>query len=199
MTKLKAVLLLLIFNAITFTSIYSQIASKDLDTLVADAMKKFNVEGVAVGIVKDGKVIHLKGYGLKKVGTNEKVDEYTNFAIGSTSKAFTTTALSILEDEGKIEWNDKVVRYIPEFKMYNDYVTSNFTIEDLLTHRSGVGSGEGDSAFPLVQFLRSQFVTLNCCFMLFVRISAPRAQGSHSAVWVLPSHRGNRLPDRAHL
>lgn len=144
MTKLKAVLLLLIFNAITFTSIYSQIASKDLDTLVADAMKKFNVEGVAVGIVKDGKVIHLKGYGLKKVGTNEKVDEYTNFAIGSTSKAFTTTALSILEDEGKIEWNDKVVRYIPEFKMYNDYVTSNFTIEDLLTHRSGVGSGEGD-------------------------------------------------------
>ena len=144
MTKLKVILLLLLFSALAITSTYSQLASKDLDALVEDAMMKFNVAGVAVGMVKDGKVIHLKGYGVKSITTNEKMNEYTNFAIGSTSKAFTTAALSILEEEGKIGWNEKVIKYIPEFKMYNDYVTSNFTIQDLLTHRSGIGEGAGD-------------------------------------------------------
>ena len=125
MTTLKIILLFLLFNAPTITSTYSQVASKNIDSLVEDAMRKFNVAGVAVGIVKDGKVIHLKGYGVKSIATNEKVNEYTNFGIGSTSKAFTTAALSILEEEGKLGWNDKVIKYIPEFKMYNDYVTAN--------------------------------------------------------------------------
>jgi CubicO group peptidase (beta-lactamase class C family) len=144
MNKLKANLLLPLFTFLIITSTYSQIAPKSIDSLVEDAMKKFNVVGVAVMIVKDGKVIHLKGYGVQSITTNEKADQNTNFCIGSTSKAFTTAALSILEDEGKIGWNDKVIKCIPEFKMYNDYVTENFTIEDLLTHRSGLGSDVGD-------------------------------------------------------
>lgn len=144
MTKLKVILSLLLFSVLTNTSTYSQIASKNLDILVEDAMMKFNVAGVAVCVVKDGKVIHSKGYGVQSIATKEKADENTNFCIGSTSKAFTTAALSILEDEGKIGWNEKVVKYIPEFKMYNDYVTANFTIQDLLTHRSGLGSDVGD-------------------------------------------------------
>jgi CubicO group peptidase (beta-lactamase class C family) len=126
---------------------YSQISSTEIDRLVEESMEKFNVAGVAVGIVKDGRIIHSKGYGVKSIETGEKVNQHTNFAIASNTKAFTTAALSILVDEGKISWKDKVIRYIPEFKMYNAYVTENFNIQDLLTHRSGLGLGAGDLMF----------------------------------------------------
>jgi len=141
MKKISITLLLLIaFNANTF----SQITSSQVDELAERTLKAFDVPGIAVAIVKDGKVIHSKGYGVKSIITNEKVDANTLFGIASNSKAFTTAALAILVDEGKIKWNDKVVQYIPDFKMYNDYVTQEFTIKDLLTHRSGLGLGAGD-------------------------------------------------------
>ncbi len=126
---------------------FGQIFSPKIDSLVDYAMSKFNVAGVSVGIVKDGKIIHEKGYGIKSVKTNSPVDEHTNFAIASNSKAFTTTALAILVEEGKLKWGDKVKDHIPEFKMYNAYVTENFNIQDLLTHRSGLGLGVGDLMF----------------------------------------------------
>ena len=107
-------------------------------------MEKFTVAGVAVGIVKDGEIIFARGYGVKSVDTSEKVDEHTSFAIASNSKAFTSTALALLVEEGKLSWQDRVMDHIPEFKMYNDYVTQNFNIQDLLTHRSGLGLGAGD-------------------------------------------------------
>ena len=122
----------------------AQISSRKIDKLVKEARKTFNVAGCAVGVVKDGKIIHSKGYGVKSIETNEPVNKHTNFAIASNTKAFTTTALAILVDEGKLSWNDKVVDYIPEFRMYNDYVTHNFTISDLVSHRSGLGKGAGD-------------------------------------------------------
>jgi len=100
--------------------------------------------GIAVAVVKDGKLIHSKGYGVKSIKNKKKVNEYTLFAIASNSKAFTSAAIAILVDEKKLKWGDKVIDYIPEFKMYNDYVTANFSIEDLLTHRSGLGLGAGD-------------------------------------------------------
>ncbi len=125
-------------------SLSGQLTSSEIDSLVEDAMEKFTVAGVAVGIVKDGEIIHTRGYGLKSVETGEKVDEHTSFAIASNSKAFTTTALAILVEEGKLSWQDRVIDHIPEFKMYNDYVTCNFNIQDLLTHRSGLGLGAGD-------------------------------------------------------
>jgi CubicO group peptidase (beta-lactamase class C family) len=118
-----------------------------VDTLVTRAMKAFDVPGIAVAIVKDGKVIHSKGYGLRSLNTKEKVDENTLFGIASNSKAFTTAALGILVDEGKLKWDDKVRDIIPEFKLYNPYVTEEFTIKDLLTHRSGLGLGAGDLMF----------------------------------------------------
>jgi len=107
-------------------------------------MKTFNVPGIALAIVKDGKVVHSKGYGVKSIITQQKVDENTLFGIASNSKAFTATALAILVDEKKLNWDDKVIKFIPEFKMYDDYVTHEFTIRDLLTHRSGLGMGAGD-------------------------------------------------------
>lgn len=119
---------------------HAQMSSKDIDNLVERAMEKFTVAGVAVAVVKDGKIIHQKGYGVKSVETNEAVNEHTNFAIASNSKAFTTAALAILVEEGKLSWTDKVKKHIPEFTMYNAYVTENFNIQDLLTHRSGLGT-----------------------------------------------------------
>lgn len=100
-----------------------------------------------MAIVKDGKVYHQKGYGVQSVETQQPVTENTNFSIASISKAFTATALALLVEEGKLGWKDKVVDHLPEFKMYNDYVTENFNVQDLLTHRSGLGLGAGDLMF----------------------------------------------------
>ncbi len=126
------------------TLVFAQITPSQIDTLVERTLKTFNVPGIAVAVVKDGKVILSKGYGVRSILTPEKVDENTLFGIASNSKAFTTAALAMLVDEGKITWDDKVIQYIPEFKMYNNYVTQEFTIRDLLTHRSGLGLGAGD-------------------------------------------------------
>ena len=145
--KNKNLILTVLFTVLMNTSFYGQITSKEVDKLVKNAIKKFNVAGAAVGIVKDGKIIHAKGYGVKSIKTKKIVNEHTQFAIASNSKAFTTTALAILVDKGKLSWQDKVKKYIPEFTMYNSYVTENFTIQDLLTHRSGLGLGAGDLMF----------------------------------------------------
>ncbi len=134
----------LVLALLTASLSFAQIKEQQIDELVEKTLKSFNVPGIAVAIVKDGKVIHAKGYGVKSILTNEKTDANTLFGIASNSKAFTTAALAMLVDEGKIKWDDKVIQYIPEFKMYNSFVTAEFTIRDLLTHRSGLGLGAGD-------------------------------------------------------
>ena len=89
--------------------LYSQtLTSKEIDNLVENSMKAFEVPGIAVGIIKDGKIIHAKGYGVGSLNTKQKTDENTLFGIASNSKAFTCAALGILVDEGKIKWDDKV-------------------------------------------------------------------------------------------
>lgn len=118
-----------------------------IDTLVERTLRSFDVPGIAVCIIKDGKVIHSKGYGVRSLNTRQPVDENTLFGIASNSKAFTTAALGMLVDEGKINWDDKVRKYIPEFKLYDPYVTEEFTVRDLLCHRSGMGLGAGDLMF----------------------------------------------------
>lgn len=134
----------ILFAAFAAFSGQAQLSETKIDALVEKTLTTFNVPGIAVAVVKDGKIVHSKGYGVKSIKTKLKVDANTLFGIASNSKAFTATALAILVDEGKISWDDKVVKHIPEFKMYNDYVTSEFTIRDLLTHRSGLGLGAGD-------------------------------------------------------
>lgn len=134
-----------LFLSVSVLTVKSQIiTSGGIDSLVERTLKAFDVPGIAVAVVKDGKVIHSKGYGVRSLKTNEKVDSNTLFGIASNSKAFTTAALGILIDEKKLSWDDKVTDYIPEFKLYNPYVTEEFTIRDLLTHRSGLGLGAGD-------------------------------------------------------
>lgn len=127
-----------------FTANTQVITSQQIDSLTEKVLKTFDVPGIAVAVVKDGKVIHAKGYGVQSLKTMKKVDENTLFGVASNSKAFTSAALGMLVDEGKLKWDDRVTDYIPEFKLYNPYVTEEFNIKDLLTHRSGLGLGAGD-------------------------------------------------------
>lgn len=120
------------------------ISSTQIDSLTELVLKTFNVPGIAVGVVKDGKLIHAKGYGVANIKTGARVDEHTLFGVASNSKAMTAAVLGQLVDAGKINWDDKVKKYIPEFTMYDAYVTEAFTVRDLLTHRSGLGLGAGD-------------------------------------------------------
>lgn len=119
----------------------------DLDARVLRAMKEFSVPGLSLAIVKDGKVELAKGYGVRKLGEPAAVDENTLFGIGSNTKAFTSAALAMLVDEAKISWDDPVYQRLPGFQMYDPYVSHEMTIRDLLTHRSGMGLGEGDLLF----------------------------------------------------
>ncbi|MEP0355172.1 MAG: serine hydrolase [Paraglaciecola sp.] len=116
-----------------------------LPAQVAQALDKFATPGMAVGVTYKGRVIHLEGYGKRDIKGDLAVKPTTQFRIGSTSKAFTVASLGILVDEGKLNWEDKVTDHLPEFKMMDSWVTAEFTIRDLLTHKSGLVSGAGDS------------------------------------------------------
>jgi CubicO group peptidase (beta-lactamase class C family) len=102
------------------------------------ALREWNVPGLAVSVVKDGKVVFSKGYGVRKVGGSAPIDEHTLFSIGSISKSFTAMALGMLVEEGKLSWDDPVSQYLPYFQLYDPYVTREFTLRDLLAHRSGL-------------------------------------------------------------
>jgi CubicO group peptidase (beta-lactamase class C family) len=107
-------------------------------------MRAFTVPGMAVAIVKDGRVVLARGYGVKRLGQSGAVGPRTNFGIASNTKIFTATAVGLLVEEGKIEWDAPVTRYLPAFAMYDPWVTREMTVRDLLVHRSGLGLGAGD-------------------------------------------------------
>ncbi len=137
----------------------AQAPPPDLDAYVAASMKTFDVPGMAVAIVKDGKIVVTRGYGTRKLGEPMPVDENTLFGIGSNTKAFTTAALAMLVDEGKLSWDDPVYQRLPGFVMYDPYVSHEMTIRDLLTHRSGMGLGEGDLLFwPHSTYTRDEVI-----------------------------------------
>ncbi len=119
-------------------------APANLDSVVARAMKTFEVPGIGLAIVRDDEVVLAKGYGLRALDGTALVDERTLFGIASNTKAFTATALALLVEEGRIEWDAPVTLYIPWFQMWDPYVTRELTVRDLLVHRSGLGLGAGD-------------------------------------------------------
>lgn len=121
--------------------------SVQIDDHAERALSMFSVPGVAVAVVKDGRIVHTKGYGLRDVQSQAPVTEDTVFQIASLTKAFTTAALSLLVEEGKLHWDDKVIDHLPDFRLNDPYVTREFTIRDLLTHRGGLGLGSGDLLF----------------------------------------------------
>ncbi|HSJ09196.1 MAG TPA: serine hydrolase, partial [Longimicrobiales bacterium] len=115
-----------------------------LDNAIAQAHEAWQVPGLAVAIVKDGRIVLAKGYGVRELGSNAPVDEHTLFAIASNTKAFTSAALAMLVDEGKLSWDDRVRDHLPWFQLYDPYVTEHMRIRDLLSHRSGLGTYSGD-------------------------------------------------------
>ena len=134
-------------------------AQDRIDRAVERARAEFDVPGIAVAVVKDGKVLLAKGYGVRKAGSPEPVTTHSLFRIASNTKAFTTAALAILVDEGKLRWDDRVVDRMPSFQMYDPYVTREMTVTDLLVHRSGLGLGEGDLMFfPPTDLTRDEIV-----------------------------------------
>ncbi len=110
---------------------------KGLDAYVHKAMKQWQVPGLAVAVVKDGKLVLAKGYGVRELGKSAKVNADTLFTIGSISKQFTAAALGTLVSAKKLDWNTPVVDDIKHFKLASPYVTQNITLRDLLSHRSG--------------------------------------------------------------
>ena len=134
-------------------------AAYDLDADVARVMKTFDVPGIAIAIVKDGKVVATRGFGVRKLGEPAPVDATTLFEVASNSKAFTAAALAMLVDEGKLAWDDPVTKHLPDFQMYDAYVTHEMTVRDLLTHRSGLGLGAGDLLWwPTTNFSTDEII-----------------------------------------
>ena len=116
----------------------------DLDAFVERVLETFDVPGVGVAIVRDGEVVLAEGYGVRTLGRGDPVDAHTRFGIASNTKAFTATALALLVEEGKLEWDAPVVAYLPWFQMWDPWVTREITVRDLLVHRSGLALGQGD-------------------------------------------------------
>jgi CubicO group peptidase (beta-lactamase class C family) len=133
--------------AIVVPALAAAAPPKDFDARVAAVMKASEVPGAAIAIVENGEVTLARGYGVRKLGSAEAVGADTLFQIGSTTKAFTSTALAILVEEGKIGWDDRVIDHLPGFRMYDPWVTREITVRDLLVHRSGLGRGQGDLMF----------------------------------------------------
>lgn len=116
----------------------------DIDSVVERAMDVFGSPAITVSVVRDGQLVYAKGHGVLEVGRNARVDAETLFQIASISKAFTAASLALLADDGKLTFDDRVIDHLPEFRMHDPYVTREFRIRDLLTHRSGLPLGAGD-------------------------------------------------------
>ncbi len=109
-----------------------------IDAVVREALEAFHVPGIAVGLVVDGEIVFAKGYGLRDAHRGLPATEKTVFPVASCTKSFTSFLLSQLVEEGKISWDDPVVRYIPEFRFGDSKLSSQVTIRDLIAHRTGL-------------------------------------------------------------
>ena len=131
----------------------------DFGAFVDQVRKQFDVPGIAVAIVKDGKVVLEQGFGVRKLGESATVDAHTTFAIASNTKAFTAAALQILAERGKLKMDDRVIDHLPWFRMSDAYVTREMRIRDLLAHRSGLSLGAGDLLyFPPTSYTTKEVV-----------------------------------------
>ena len=131
----------------------------DLAETLESIRAAHDLPGFGLAIVRDGEVVVQIGLGVRQVGEPTPVTDTTLFCIASNTKAFTAASLALLVDEGRVSWDDPVVRHLPGFQMYDPWVTREITIRDLLTHRSGLGLGQGDlMTFPPTTFTRAEIV-----------------------------------------
>jgi len=148
-----------IIGLFLFSNSYSQQIQLDsLDLQIHQLIKDFDIPGLSFGMVRNDSVIFSKGYGNLEIHKERKIDGNTILGIGSISKSFTALTLGILVDEEKINWDDKVKKYLPYFELYAPYVTDNFTIRDLLTHRSGLKDVSGGTLWYHSDYSREEVI-----------------------------------------
>jgi CubicO group peptidase (beta-lactamase class C family) len=155
---MKKTLFLFILSVIANCSYAQDFIKDSLDIYIERGMKRWQVPGLAIAIIKDGKIVVAKGYGVKELGKPDKIDANTLFMIGSNSKAFTATSLSILESENKLSLDDKVTKWLPYFKMYDTLAEKDARIRDMLCHRSGLQTFQGDFTYWESNLTRKQVI-----------------------------------------
>lgn len=138
--------ILIIILCFAYSLAYAQKATpidkkvKEFEDYILKSQQVWDVPGLAVTVVKDGKVLLAKGYGVREIKTNQQVDAQTLFACASTTKAMVVVCMGILVDEGKVNWNDKVINHLPDFQLHDPYITREITVRDLFTHNTGIGN-----------------------------------------------------------
>ncbi|MFN0275982.1 MAG: serine hydrolase domain-containing protein [Chitinophagales bacterium] len=137
MKKIASILFILLSIRVGFTQNSTNLALKKIDSIVLAKMLEHDMVGVSLGIVNEGKIYLLKGYGTREIYTDKPIDSLTNFLTCSISKLFTATAIMQLVEQGKIETRKKLIEYVPEFTM-TDKRYRDITIEQMLTHTSGL-------------------------------------------------------------
>ncbi|MCP1726184.1 CubicO group peptidase (beta-lactamase class C family) [Natronospira proteinivora] len=116
----------------------------DLDEWIKKGMADWEIPGLAIAVVHEDEIIYQKGFGRLDMDEASRVDAHTLFGVASTTKAMTVAALGMLVDEGKLDWDDRVVDHMPEFRLSDPWVTHEVRVRDLLTHRVGVGRMTGN-------------------------------------------------------
>ena len=129
-----------------------------IDNYISKALRDWEIPGLSVCIVKNGKVVLMKGYGVKEFGTTDKVDENTLFMIGSNTKAFTATAIATLDAENKLSLDDKVTKWMPSFKLDNKAAGEQAIVRDLLCHRIGFRTFQGDFTYWTSNLTRKEVI-----------------------------------------
>src|ERR1700759_782392 len=134
------------FSFLVFNCLHAQpsFVKDSLDSYINQGMKDWNIPGLAIVVVKDGKVVVMKGYGVRNLETKEPVDENTLFMIASNSKLFTATSLAQLEYDKKLSLDDKITKYFPWYSTYDSNTTNLVTVRDMLAHHLGTKTFQGD-------------------------------------------------------
>ncbi|HEY3132600.1 MAG TPA: serine hydrolase [Acidobacteriota bacterium] len=136
------VLLIAVAFSLQASAFQQAIDTAAIDAVVQDTMRAWDVPGASLAIVKDDRVIYLKGFGVRELGSQQPVTPDTLFAIASTTKAFTTTAMAMLVDEGKINWDDPVRKHLEFFRLADPLASENVTLRDLVCHRTGLSRND---------------------------------------------------------
>ncbi len=163
---MKKVLFLLffgLFSVFGFTQNIEKNSEKSidfqkLDAYIQSSVEKFNLTGLSFAFVQNDSVLFSKAYGLKNTKTGEILNTSSLFNIASCSKAFTAACVTKLVHEKKLNWDDKVITYLPDFKLADDYITQNLSIEDLLCHRSGLGTFYGDLLWYQTHYSQTEII-----------------------------------------
>jgi len=150
---------LVLVLSVTLTAVsWAQHTPEDLKAFMNSAFERFDLPAMSVAVVKDGEVVLTENFGKRSQRKPEAPDGNTLYGIASLSKAFTTASIGMLVDEGKLNWDDKVVDHLPWFKMHDDNVTQSITVQDLLCHRSGLITFDGDLLWYGTNYSREDVV-----------------------------------------